>query len=203
MDIVSTLPAILAVALLAVAAPGPATLAIAATSMAHGRAKGVELALGVLTGSFFWSISAAAGLAALMMQVSWTLEVIRLAGCAYLFWLAFRSLRAAWVGGTAEGIAPARRAYLRGLMLHLTNPKAILFFGALYAVVLPGQDAAALALVVAAVGTQSAVVFLGYALLFSRPGTMRVWRRAARGINAVMGLALAGLGARLLTARLS
>ncbi|MGC3937508.1 LysE family transporter [Roseobacter sp. EG26] len=204
MEILPLLPPILLAALIASASPGPATLAIAATSMSRGAGAGLRLAAGVLTGSLIWSSAAAAGLAALMLRHGWAVEVIRYAGAAYLFWLAFKSLRAAWRGGLSEGVAPARHAFRRGLLLHLTNPKAIFFFGALYAVILsPGQSPAALGLIVGAVGLQSAVVFLGYALLFSRPGPMRLYRRGARGINALAGLAFAGLGLRLLTSRLA
>jgi len=44
-------------AIAAIASPGPATLAIAGTSMNHGRRFGGYLAAGVLTGSLFWSTS--------------------------------------------------------------------------------------------------------------------------------------------------
>src|SRR3546814_15687490 len=57
-----------------------------------------------------------------------------------------------------------RSAYRRGLVLHLTNPKAILFFGSLYAVGVPaGASVETLALVIAAVGLQSLLLFHGYA----------------------------------------
>lgn len=203
MDATSSLPAILLVALIASVSPGPATLAIAATAMARGSGPALRLAAGVLTGSLIWSISAAAGLAALMVSHVWVLEVIRYLGAAYLLWLAFKSVRAAWRGGIFDGAVPERNAYVRGLLLHLTNPKAIFFFGALYAVMLtPGQSAVSLAIVVGAVAAQSTVVFLGYAILFSRAGPMRIYRRFARWINVASGVAFGALGLRLLTARL-
>ncbi|MFO6464934.1 LysE family translocator [Jannaschia sp. KMU-145] len=204
MDILTSLPMILGVALIASASPGPATLAIAATSMGQGARAGLRLATGVLTGSLIWSVAAAAGLAALMLRHGWAVEAIRIAGAGYLFWLAFKSARAAWRGGPPPVAATARGSFRKGLLLHLTNPKAIFFFGALYAVILtPGQSPAALGIVVAAVGAQSAAVFLGYALLFSRAGPMAAYRRAYRGIAALSALAFAGFGLRLLTARLS
>ncbi|SFI48361.1 LysE family transporter [Jannaschia pohangensis] len=203
MDILTSLPLILGTALIASASPGPATLAIAATSMAHGAGAGVRLALGVLTGSMIWSTAAAAGLAALMLRHGWAVEFIRYAGAVYLFWLAFKSARAVWRGGQGAGLTVARRPYLRGLALHLTNPKAIFFFGALYAVILtPGQTPAALALVVLAIAVQSAIVFLGYALLFSRAGPMAVYARSARWINGLSSVVFAGFGVKLLTTRL-
>ena len=204
MDAVTLLPFILLTALIASASPGPATLTIAATAMEGGRGPGVRLALGVLAGSVTWSVAAAAGLSAVMVSHGWIVETVRYAGAVYLLWLAFKTGRAAWQGGAAKAASPARsRPFLKGLLLHLTNPKAIFFFGALYSVILtPGQSLGALALVVAAVGVQSAVVFVGYALLLSRPGPMAFYRRSARWINAVSSVLFAGFAAKLLTARL-
>ena len=203
MDAVASLPAILGVAFVAAASPGPATLAITTTAMARGVRPAMGLAAGVMLGSLIWSVSAAAGLGALMLAQGWIVEGIRYAGAAYLIWLGIKSLRAAWRGGTSKGIVPERRAFMRGLLIHLTNPKAIFFFGALYAVVLsPGQGIAALATVVIAIAAQSAVIFFGYAVLFSRPGPTRVYHRFSRWINGMAGLAFGAIGLRLLTARL-
>jgi threonine/homoserine/homoserine lactone efflux protein len=204
MDILHSLPLILVTAFIASASPGPATLAIAATAMGAGRGPGLRLAAGVLTGSLIWSVIAAAGLAVLMLSHGWAVEAIRYLGAAYLFWLAFKAGRAACNGRATDGVTVDARPYLRGLLLHLTNPKAIFFFGALYAVMLtPGQSMISLAIVVAAVGLQSAVVFLRYAVLFSYPGPMAVYRRCARWINGLSAVVFAGFGAKLLTARLT
>ena len=53
------IPLILAAGLIASLSPGPATLAIAGTSMERGRLQGVVIALGIFSGSITWSISAA------------------------------------------------------------------------------------------------------------------------------------------------
>ncbi|MCB1490341.1 MAG: LysE family transporter [Rhodobiaceae bacterium] len=204
MDILTSLPLILLTALIAQASPGPATLAIASTAMARGAGPALRLGAGVTTGSLVWSSAAAAGLAALAVRHVWAVEAIRYLGAAYLFWLAFKSARLAWRGGRVDRPAAASRPYMRGLLLHLTNPKAILFFGALYSVILaPGQPASALAIVVAAIGVQSAAINLGYALLFSRSGPMAAYRRAARWIDGASAALFAGFAARLLTARVT
>ena len=78
------LPMILFAAFLAAGSPGPATLAIAGTSMSSGRRAGLALASGVTTGSFIWSVSAAFGLGALMAANAWVFEVIRYLGAGYL-----------------------------------------------------------------------------------------------------------------------
>ena len=80
---------ILVAAFVATASPGPATLAIAGTSMNSGRRHGMAIALGILTGSFIWSLSAAFGMAALMYANAWLFDLLRYFGAAYLLFLAY------------------------------------------------------------------------------------------------------------------
>ena len=202
------LPLILFAALIATVSPGPATLAIAGTSMAGGRRYGLALAAGVTTGSLTWSIGAAAGLSAVMLTNAWVFEAMRYGGACYLLFLAFKSARAALTPGE---VAPSRiaapslrAAYRRGLLLHLTNPKAILFFGSLYAVGVPaGASPATLALVIAAVGLQSLLMFHAYAILFSSPPLAKGYARLRRWFEGVFAVAFAAAGLKILTARLS
>ena len=102
------------------------------------------------------------------------------------------------------GATTLRAAYLKGLLLHLTNPKAVLFFGALFAIGLPADATpGALATVILAIGVQSMLVFHGYALLFSRPGMIRRYERLRRWFEAAFALAFGAAGLKILTTRLS
>ncbi|MEL7132029.1 MAG: LysE family transporter [Pseudomonadota bacterium] len=201
------LPLILLAALLAGASPGPATLTIAGTSMASGRRAGLAVAAGVTTGSFMWSVSAAFGLGAIMLANAWLFEIVRYAGATYLGWLAIKSARSAWMGATLRvpPITPrsVRGHYAKGLALHLTNPKAILFFGALYSVGVPaGTSVTALVTVILAVGALSFTVFHGYALIFSSAPMTRAYARAKRGFEATFALFFGAAALRILTAKL-
>jgi threonine/homoserine/homoserine lactone efflux protein len=202
------LPLILAAALLATGSPGPATLAIAGASMKSGRRFGLAVASGVSTGSLMWSTAAAFGLGAVMLANVWLFEALRYFGGAYLLWLAIRSARAALRSGEIEALgvsyASVRRACAAGLGLHLTNPKAILFFGSLYAIGVPAQATPqTLAIIIAAVGLQSALVFHGYALLFSSRPLVTGYMRLRRWFEGAFALAFGYAGFRILTARLT
>lgn len=71
-----------------------------------------------------------------------------------------------------------------GVRLHLTNPKAILFFLSLYSLgVPPGAPLQSLLLVFASVGAVTATVCLGYAWLFASRPVMRVYARARGGFD--------------------
>jgi len=195
-------------AFIAVASPGPAVLAIAGTSMRAGRRTGLVFASGVTTGSLAWSIGAAAGLSAVMLANAWLIEAIRWFGAGYLLFLAFKSARAAITPGDdamPQGLAltPGRRAYARGLALHLTNPKAILFFGSLYSFGVPiDASVSDLAMIVVLVGFQSAIVLHGYALLFSNPVVVRGYLKLRRWFEGAFALAFGYAGVRILTAKL-
>ncbi|MBY6056475.1 LysE family transporter [Leisingera daeponensis] len=199
---------ILGAALLAGASPGPATLTIAGTAMQRGRTAGLALAAGVSSGSLIWSVSAAFGLGAVMLANAWMFEVVRYFGAAYLMYLAIRSARSALRSGAPElrtSAAPSlRAAYAKGLALHLTNPKAILFFGSLYAIgIPPGTEPSALLVVIAAIAVQSSLVFHGYAILFSSPAASRIYIRLRRLFEAVFAAAFGAASWQIFAARLN
>ncbi|MFC3851734.1 LysE family translocator [Salinispirillum marinum] len=182
---------IVSLALLAVASPGPATLAILGTSMAQGRGFGMALAAGVFTGSLFWSVSAAFGLGALMYTHVWLVEAMRYLGASYLFFLSYKSARAALRRDAQQAVVrtrPTYRAtYVKGLLIHLTNPKAILFFGSLYALVVsPTATATDLVQVIVTVASVSFSVFFGYALLFSLAPVRRGYIKLRRVFEAAL-----------------
>lgn len=200
------LPLILVAAFIGAASPGPATLAIAGTSMKSGRRQGVAIASGIMTGSLLWSISAAFGLGAVMLANAWAFEVLRYFGAGYLLFLAYKSASSAFKTSSAkvQGILihSTRAAYTKGLMLHLTNPKAILFFGSLFSIGVPAHSSIeALVVVIAAVGFQSFLIFHGYALLFSNGAVTAGYARLRRWFEAVFALAFGAAGLKILTAR--
>ena len=203
------LPLILIAAFLATASPGPATLAIAGTAMSGGRQKALAIASGVTTGSWMWSISAALGLGAVMLANAWAFEAIRYSGACYLLYLAFKSARSALSDSTNVAIAKVRsqslsRCYSQGLALHITNPKAILFFGALFSMgIPPGASASVLVLVIVSIGLQSFLVFHGYALLFSNPSMIKRYRRLRRWFEGAFAIAFGLAGIKVLTSRIN
>lgn len=200
------LPLILAAGFITSATPGPATLAIAGTSMHSGRSMGLALAAGITTGSLTWSIAAALGLSAIMLATGWVLEAVRYMGAGYLLYLAYKSARSAMTPGALQARDVDTRslagAFAKGLAIHLTNPKAILFFGSLYAIGIPHSATYAdLALVIGAVGLQSFVIFHGYALLFSSAPMVSGYARLRRWFEAVFAMAFGAAGLKILTAR--
>lgn len=202
------LPLILLAAFLSTASPGPATLAIAGASMGSGRKNGLAMAAGITTGSWIWSVSAAMGLGAIMLANAWAFELVRYAGASYLLYLAFKSARAAFARTVSSKVHPRkqtlRSAYLHGLGLHLTNPKAILFFGALFSIGIPvGASTYTLVLVIASVGLQSLLIFHTYAILFSSASMSERYSRLQRWFEGAFAVAFGFAGIKVLTTRIS
>lgn len=191
---------------LAGASPGPATLGIASTAMAEGRGQALAFSAGILTGGAFWGLTAALGMGALMLAHVWVFLTIKYVGAAYLLYLACKSLRSAFSekafkkGEVASGSLIA--AYRKGTLIHLTNPKAILSWGAVFSIVLPPSAPLAHVLgMFAFLYSGGVVVFIGYAFLFSMPTIARRYRASRRWFE----LAFAGLfgaaGLKVLTVR--
>jgi len=199
---------IILAAFIAIASPGPATLAISNMSMSMGRGYGLVLAAGVLTGSLFWSFSAAFGLGALMYANSWLFEAFRYLGACYLLYLSYKSLRSALVVKKTEEapnlISGFKSTYLRGLLIHLSNPKAILFFGSLYFLGLPDEVSTTdLLKVIATVGLTSSFIFIGYALLFSVPKIRRLYAKSRRVFESAFAVFFGIAGVKILASKLS
>ena len=191
---------ILGAAFITSASPGPATLALAQTAARDGRRTALSMAAGIALGSLTWSASAAFGLGAVFAAFPWLSDVVRIAGATYLVWLGIGCARAALRPAHLKPAPPAKgAAFSRGLALHLTNPKPILFFTSLFAVGVP-TDASSLTLltVLASVGTLNAVVFATYAVVFSTPQAVRAYRAAQRPLNAVLAVLFTAVGARLI-----
>lgn len=89
------------------------------------------------------------------------------------------------------------------MAIHLTNPKAIFFFGSVYSLgVPPTATLSEIATVVIAVGIQSALIFHGYALLFSSAPMARGYVKARRWFEAVFAVSFVLLGLKILSAKL-
>lgn len=99
--------------------------------------------------------------------------------------------------------APSRQrswfaAYRLGLLTNLANPKALVFFGALLATLLPASATAVTKLEVAA--TMIAISLSWFALTACLAGSgvvVRFYNRAKRGVDAVLGTVFVGLAGAL------
>ena len=117
------------------ATPGPNMLLVMSTGARQGLRGAVTSMAGCMTSLMLMLSLSAAGLGALLQAFPAVFDALRLAGAAYLAYLGVRALLAPAsdirVGGGAAA-ASGRRLFAQGFLVGLSNPKALLFFGALF-----------------------------------------------------------------------
>jgi len=122
--------------LVAVFSPGPAVLLAVTHSAQFGVRRAVFPILGNITGLAILVGLTAYGLGTVLESSSHLFFWLRIAGGLYLIYLGVKLLRARSLDLTdvqALTVQPSRRkSYLQGVMVALSNPKAILFIGALF-----------------------------------------------------------------------
>ena len=189
------------------ASPGPSNLAIMSLAMGSGRKAAFAFALGVMSGSFSWALLASLGLSAVLATYSQLLVAIRVVGGLYLLWLAWKSARSALtpqmpLASTTRTPDSSQRLYVRGLLLHLTNPKAILVWLSIVSLAVPatGGVSHTAPVVLGCMGI-GVFVFSSYAVLFSTATARRVYGSIRRWMDGSLAVVFSVAGVKLLTSR--
>jgi threonine/homoserine/homoserine lactone efflux protein len=143
MDFWQGFAVITVVHLLAAASPGPDFAYVTRQSLVHGRRAGLLASAGIALGLSVHIVYSAAGLAAVIAHSVHWMTAMKLLGGTYLLYLGIKGLRAK-AGPPAAGRArdlpaSAARQVLGGFLCNSFNPKAPIYFLALFTVVLsPG-----------------------------------------------------------------
>ncbi len=111
-------------------APGPDNLQVLARALSQGRKSGVAAALGFAAGCLFHTGLAVLGIAALLRASPMAFDAVKLAGAAYLMWLAVQALRSRGSFSMSQGGAGVSywRIFRQSVLANMLNPKVTLFF---------------------------------------------------------------------------
>ncbi len=123
-----------AAALGMVLTPGPNMMYLVSRTVAQGRRAGMISLMGVAAGFGVYLMAAAAGITAVFAVVPGLYLAVKLAGAAYLLWLAWQAIRPGGVSVFAPADLPhdpARRLFTMGLATNLLNPKIAIMYMAL------------------------------------------------------------------------
>ncbi|MFE0758669.1 LysE family translocator [Inquilinus sp. NPDC058860] len=186
--------AYIAACILVAIIPGPSVTLIVANSLTHGTRAGLLNILGGQIGLVLMLGVLVVGLAAVVEAMGHWFDWLRLAGAAYLVWIGWKLLRAP--DTLAEPVRPPRGGFvLQGLLVALSNPKMLLFFGAFIPqFVQPGGDPSSQVLLLGATALVVAALSDGlYALLTGRAGSA-LSRRHVRLVSRTGGVCLIGGG---------
>ena len=120
--------------LLLAATPGPVWLYLISRTLAQGRRAGYFSMLGVAAGLTLHAMFAAFGLTVVLFAVPFAFDAIKLAGAAYLLWLAFTTVRGTGFSFTPQPLEPVRdRVLLRQAFIAAAiNPKVAIFYLSLF-----------------------------------------------------------------------
>ena len=199
------LAAIFAAFFVVAVSPGPATLGVSTVSAGSGRRSGMLFGAGLGLGLAFWGVIAATGLGAVLQTTTHLLTALKIAGGLYLLRLAYGSARSATrkdtvtANDTAAPPATEGRWFIRGLVLNLSNPKAVVAWMAALSVGLGGDDGFA-TVAVATLGCMviGFAIYAGYAVAFSLAAVMRRYARLRRWIDGVVAALFSMAGLALL-----
>ena len=113
--------------------PGPNWLYLLSRTMCQGRRAGFVSLAGTTTGLLFHMLAASFGLTVVLMAVPYAFDAIRIAGAAYLLWMAWTTIRD---GGGFEprplDPAPDRVLFRQALLTGILNPKVAIFYLSLF-----------------------------------------------------------------------
>ena len=185
----------------AIASPGPALLMAVQTSLSAGRRAGIAVGIGLGAMAAIWTLMALLGLGVVFRLFPAVHAGAKIAGAAYLLYLAWKMWRHASAPVEARA-APARRAFQQGFAVNLLNPKSVLFAAAVLVTVFPGGigavDSAAIVLnhFLVEVAFYTAVAFS-----MSAEAVAKRYLRARVYIDRSAAVILGALGLRLLLGR--
>lgn len=198
------------VAAIAIASPGPATLMAINNSLAHGQRSAVWSSVGNACGLFCLSAAAMLGLGALLASSEWLFNAVKILGAGYLFYLGAKQLlkkSSMLVEGIEEGAQKASptpwKLYKSAFLTAVTNPKATMFFTALFPQFID-QGAALLPqfLVLTTIFMALSLASLSlYAALATRAKGVLTRPALSRWVSRVVGTTFIGFGAAILTMR--
>lgn len=203
------LPNLIAFALIAlgmVLTPGPNMIYLVSRSISQGRLAGLISLGGVALGFVFYVLCAAFGITALLVAVPYAYDALRLAGAAYLLWLAWQAIRPGGRSPFQVKDLPKdspRRLFLMGFLTNLLNPKiAVMYLSLLPQFVTP-ENGNVLGQLLTLGATQIAISVSVNAIIAVTAGSIAVFL-AGRPLWAVvqrwlMGIVLAGLAVRMAT----
>lgn len=180
--------------------PGPGAVISMSTGVRHGYRAAFTAILGLQLALLIQLLVVALGLGALLAASEAAFSLVKFLGAAYLIWLGIQKWRAPVVPVDAN-VPPVHRKglFLQGLLVNLTNPKAIIFIGALVPQFIDPElpQAVQYGLIAATLCLTDMLVMSGYALAAAHLGRWLHDPRSIRLQNRFFGSLFVSAGAFL------
>ncbi|MCB1681761.1 MAG: LysE family translocator [Rhodospirillales bacterium] len=194
--------------------PGPAFVLAVRNAVTYDRRAGLFTALGLGAGVAVHVMVVLGGLAVLLQHYTYVFDVIRYAGAAYLIFIGSKALISRRQAKAEEpevlpegvlssrAVVSGRKAFSMGFLTNLLNPKAVIFFTAVFTQFIgPGTPVSVMALY----GLTSVVIeitwFSGVAVVLTNPGIKERFMGAVHWVERTCGGLMIGLGLKLAFSR--
>lgn len=114
--------------------PGPVWVYLLSRTLTQGRRAGYFSLLGVAAGVVVHVLLAAFGITVVLLAIPFAFDAIKLAGAAYLLWLAINTLRGGGLSFSPQPLAVVadRVLFRQALIAALLNPKVAVFYLSLF-----------------------------------------------------------------------
>ncbi len=195
--------------MLAVASPGPDFAIVVRQSLTHGRRTAIWTSIGIGCGISLHIAYSLLGISLLLKGSTTAFAVLQYAGAGYLTWIGVQALRSRPRSAANLAVVGAnnpprdRAAFVVGFLTNALNPKATLFFLALFPIAV---SPATPKLVQAGYGLWIILTTMGWfifvSLLFTRRAVRERFLCQGHWIDRALGLVFLGFAASLLFANL-
>lgn len=180
--------------------PGPNVALITAQSVAHGPRRGLAVVAGTSTAMVVQLALVGLGMTGALAVAGQWFAILRWLGVAYLVFLGVQTWRTRSTGQIAGPASRADRAFIRGVVVSLTNPKTLFFYAAFFPQFMAGKDAVReFWLLAGAFLAIALIIDSGWAVLAARLRPLLSRHETLR--NRLTGAVLIAAGAGLALAR--
>ena len=185
--------------------PGPSHLLILSVSMSNGFHRSLATAAGDLSANAIQILLAGLGLAAIITASRYGFTIIKWAGVSYLVCVGIRQIVASYRGKSGSSDVPIitlQQLWFRGFVTSAANPKAVVFFAALFPQFLDPQHS--LGPQIAVLGATYIVIDGCFLASYGKAaswiaqklrGQYKVWIDRAAGASLITAAVLLGLRA--------
>jgi threonine/homoserine/homoserine lactone efflux protein len=197
-------PEFLLTTFIVVASPGTGVIYTLAAGLSRGARASILAAFACTLGIIPHMLAAITGLAAVLYASAVAFEAIKIAGVAYLLYLAWATLREKGALRIETEMSPksARQVIVTGILINILNPKLSIFFFAFLPQFVDTGSAAALPEMLGLSAVFMAMTFVVFALygvfaaavrehIVSRPQVLAWMRRTFAAAFVALGLRLA------------
>jgi threonine/homoserine/homoserine lactone efflux protein len=114
--------------------PGPVWVYLLSRTLTQGRRAGYFSLLGVAAGVVVHVMLVALGISVVLLAIPFAFDAIRLAGAAYLLWLAVNTLRGGGMSFNPQplDVVPDRVLFRQAMVAAVLNPKVAVFYLSLF-----------------------------------------------------------------------